>query len=1209
MATALPYAKWEVLVDFDRLPTDGILSWVDRETTKDNERMVSFYRKYRRLIEAGDRSQHEQAGDIAMKIGEHLTTLDRQGDAAIWHATDVAHQLAARHLPVRATKANNHPAPVCVALFKYGECLNGLGRYEEAATAHAMQLEAADAALKRRDASAELDLRTTRQGALQRLGVVHANAAAKLDEADSDDAPTTLEATCNKLVLERRLEALRATAISILRRACAATSELRDKQSARDKRLATLCDLANAHRDAGEYPEALGVLQAAREMLRHIPKELRAGPDDKLLNALTTYSLADVLNSTNHFREGDIVVGVVSADGKVSAIERRAVAMRSAQHYAKRAVSAYKGVDPNGQVDATNLQVLIEERMQDAETEDEDALADATMGSEMPPSERYDMLTDAAVQLASKANLREKDFSQRVELLRGSCERYERALSCLTGSSEEEQISYANTIDGLEINLAEWGRLLAARSHPAAGEVEERRLGRRTELEALCKRVGGRQCSRLPTPEDGRLAVVDWSGRGGGTTTKAGVSSASASAAAASGASAGAVPNLLDRGKRAAGDLLSAATRPEPSSAAREAAAAMRDGSDGVRGGGAASAAHAKRQRPSAGEDENGFPDGRRVGGAADHSRFIRKRVVCLDDEEEAEEPAAGIGVTGIGGAEEDEEEDEDDDEDDDEIMRPNTDGVRCTMGHLMVRFTGTSQHANLKCDGAGCNRRIARLTRYSCTVGNCDMDLCLQCAGVSDSPPRASAHRKAPSNTRAMHKAPLARPPTAEIECGQPASMPPRRPCCERIPTAEEVEAEMAAARAAQSADTPHTSIGGGKGGMAGGGRRFARSLETVVCCGEDEWLVYVPHPTSLEAMAEEGASGFGTVGWLLEKLRLRLLDESCIALRSTPPPSLHLHAPPPARDVDAAVSDSTPPPAAPSAATHAPLCAADDLWSLLPPGAPPTLHLHLAASRCCAMPPVKVYEAHCTTSRIDPSPRVTALLKRASKQPLPTAAPVDEEDEGDGSWVAPAQPAAAYTVELAHIGIGDESALAALLTSLGSMSCELGSLCLTNGAVGAAQLALFTSRLPHHAPLAHLDLASQQLSASAIEHLLAAGARGACPHLTHLRLDCNPCADAMPSEDMSAESVATCFGELPSGRGGWRLRSLGLACTFLGEGGLLALAAGVARAPRLRALDVSRNALTLGEHAADGSAAMRRLCVAWAETGGRVDGELVTV
>ena len=113
-----------------------------------------------------------------------------------------------------------------------------------------------------------------------------------------------------------------------------------------------------------------------------------------------------------------------------------------------------------------------------------------------------------------------------------------------------------------------------------------------------------------------------------------------------------------------------------------------------------------------------------------------------------------------------------------------------------------------------------------------------------------------------------------------------------------------------------------------------------------------------------------------------------------------------------------------------------------------------------------------------------------------------------------------------------------------------------------------------------------------------------------TRLAVPFEPCVDDADDSEGSGPLEAdggvqpgapSCahVGALPTARGGWALRRLSLAATFVGARGADALARALAHAPRLRHLDVSRNALTL---AADG-APLRRLRAAWAERHAEID------
>ena len=409
-----------------------------------------------------------------------------------------------------------------------------------------------------------------------------------------------------------------------------------------------------------------------------------------------------------------------------------------------------------------------------------------------------------------------------------------------------------------------------------------------------------------------------------------------------------------------------------------------------------------------------------------------------------------------------------------------------------------------------------------------------------------------------------------------------------------DEVAEEREAARASPAA-----------GGDARTASRFARRLEVLVEVHGFEWSFYVPHPTSLQAMLAEGTVGHGTVGWLTARVAERLVDECSVLLCPEPPPGLYLHGEahgphandtPQANEQPAPAGDQPPPAAGrqsppASEAQHPPadqwdeqppLASSTELWSLVAPLAPPMLLLRLRARTRCARQPYGIYEAQCTAAKLTASHKVLAQLSQLQLSPAAAGAPTG------------------HALELNSLGLSEDASLRVLLKSLGSISSELRSLSLTHGAVEASHLAELTALIPARSPLLTLDLAAQQLSPVALTHLIAAGARGACPHLTSLRLDSNPCADAFAEAlplGGTPEAVARLVGELPLARGGWQLRTLRLASTFLGELGFAALSTAVAHAPALVELDVSRNEPPFG--AGGEGTPMRRLCSAWIESG----------
>ena len=101
----------------------------------------------------------------------------------------------------------------------------------------------------------------------------------------------------------------------------------------------------------------------------------------------------------------------------------------------------------------------------------------------------------------------------------------------------------------------------------------------------------------------------------------------------------------------------------------------------------------------------------------------------------------------------------------------------------------------------------------------------------------------------------------------------------------------------------------------------------------------------------------------------------------------------------------------------------------------------------------------------------------------------------------------------------------------------------------------------------------------------------------LISLRLNSQPCADGFPVGSISEETAALWVAQLPKGRGGWELKSLHLACTFLGEGGVVALTRTVGDCRHLDVLDVSRNQMTLCGEAA--RAKLQKLREVWVASG----------
>ena len=240
-------------------------------------------------------------------------------------------------------------------------------------------------------------------------------------------------------------------------------------------------------------------------------------------------------------------------------------------------------------------------------------------------------------------------------------------------------------------------------------------------------------------------------------------------------------------------------------------------------------------------------------------------------------------------------------------------------------------------------------------------------------------------------------------------------------------------------------------------------------------------------------------------------------------------------------------------------------------------TRELRLDGCLACGMTPERMYTMHCHTDSVQPNERVKVQLQRASRS-------------------APRMP---YSIELGWLDLGSVEATSHLMTlsrCLGNLSCELGALTFTNSGLDDTHLFHLITALPQSAPLTLLDLSSQHLSGLALTHLIDAGKRGACPLLTSLTLDHNPCGDALPASGSTSEAAARRVGQLPNC--GWRLSTLRLVSSLVGEGGVSALARALPHSPALTLLDLRMNEMTLGPSA---GAAILRLRAAWEDECGK--------
>ena len=95
--------------------------------------------------------------------------------------------------------------------------------------------------------------------------------------------------------------------------------------------------LAEARKDGGELPEALGLLLEMRSKLQREQQQL-ARRDAATFASLVQTAIAECLHALKHYSHGAIAASKVATDGRVSALERRSVELEPAQRFAKEAV-------------------------------------------------------------------------------------------------------------------------------------------------------------------------------------------------------------------------------------------------------------------------------------------------------------------------------------------------------------------------------------------------------------------------------------------------------------------------------------------------------------------------------------------------------------------------------------------------------------------------------------------------------------------------------------------------------------------------------------------------------------------------------------------------------------------------------------------------------------------------------------------------------
>ena len=282
--------------------------------------------------------------------------------------------------------------------------------------------------------------------------------------------------------------------------------------------------------------------------------------------------------------------------------------------------------------------------------------------------------------------------------------------------------------------------------------------------------------------------------------------------------------------------------------------------------------------------------------------------------------------------------------------------------------------------------------------------------------------------------------------------------------------------------------------------------------------FTLYLPHERSSEAVrhAEEWGDTHGTVDWLLAQVDSKLT--ACCGLVTVPgSATLHVHP--------ALTSGDLP---SPDVALARDL----SLRSL------DATQLQFVVKAPVQFPQgaLEAYSSLCRRSGQLPCAAVYSQIKAAATNKTDSAANGLEAN---------------FSVLDLH-GEG----LDMCCSFLGSWAFELRGLSLAH--LPISDLSHFAANVPNAACLQWLDLSHQRLTAGSLRPLLDAGERAALPSLQSLRLNHNPLGDALPDwSGVPAEvgGFAQIARHLPSARGQWKLRSLELVDTHVGDVGCGAL------------------------------------------------------
>ena len=288
---------------------------------------------------AGTVPERINRGDCAGELGQRLEYNSNWADAAEWHAIDVTHQIRAQE----STK-------LCRALERLGHCREQLGDFLAAATAHVAQLEAAGT-----------DVREQAK-ALYRLASVHAAQALALRTAADEMASESEREQCAQIMAQRRAEAVRNGAISLFEEAQRRAHTCGDRVT----EAKALVELSEQRQEGGELPAAIAGQRLAYKLMADVLKKKDGGgggearrEEARRILAWALYKYSETLRNAHHASEGNLVVAVTTADGRVNSSHRQLLPIKSAAHFAREATAAYEVLTPTSLRDVWDAHGLL----------------------------------------------------------------------------------------------------------------------------------------------------------------------------------------------------------------------------------------------------------------------------------------------------------------------------------------------------------------------------------------------------------------------------------------------------------------------------------------------------------------------------------------------------------------------------------------------------------------------------------------------------------------------------------------------------------------------------------------------------------------------------------------------------------------------------------------------------------------------------------